>query len=265
MPGKPAESLLIDAINYGELYKMPPKSKLPQAEIATLTRWIELGAPWPSHDSPTTSGKPAKGFDLKERASQWCFQPLRVVAAPQVKRADWSRTPVDRFILAALEAKGLAPAPEADRRTLIRRLSFDLIGLPPSPTEIDAFLADNSPLAYERLAERLLASPHYGERWGRHWLDLVRFAETSGHEFDYDTPRRAYSLYRDYVVRALNADLPYDQFVTEHVAGDLVESTQRRHPTERFRTRSILGTGFFLPRRGDPFAGRRPRRRCAPG
>ena len=150
--------------------------------------------------------------------------------------------PVDDYVLAALEAKGLAPAPEADRRTLIRRVTFDLIGLPPTPAEIDAFLADESPRAYEKVVDRLLASPHYGERWGRHWLDLVRFAETAGHEFDYDT-LEAYR-YRDYVIRAFNADVPYDQFVIEHVAGDLLE-TPRRHPTEGFNE-SILGTGFFL-------------------
>ena len=189
MPGKPDESLLIDAINYGELYQMPPKSKLPAQEIATLTRWVALGAPWPGpgdvKGGPGPSATPS-AFNLRERARHWSFQPVRDAAAPEVKRAGWPRNPIDRFLLAAMESRGLAPAPEADKRTLIRRLTFDLTGLPPTPEEVAAFLADHAPRAYEALVERLLASPHYGERWGRHWLDLVRFAETLGHEFDYD-------------------------------------------------------------------------------
>jgi hypothetical protein len=242
VPGKPGESLLIDAVNYGDLYKMPPKSKLPAGEIATLTKWVELGAPWPAHDSPATPGTAPRAFNLKERASQWCLQPIRVVTPPAVAHAGWARTPTDAFILAALEAKGLSPAPEADRRTLLRRLTFDLTGLPPTPAEIDAFLADRSADAYDRQVERLLASTAYGERWGRHWLDLVRYAETSGHEFDYELPD-AYR-YRDYIIRAFNADVPYDQLVIEHVAGDLLDNP-RRNPGERFNE-SILGTGFFL-------------------
>ena len=157
-------------------------------------------------------------------------------------QAGWPRNPIDRFVLAAMERRGLSPCAEADRRTLIRRLSFDLSGLPPEPAEVKAFLADTSANAYERLVDRLLASPRYGERWARHWLDLVRFAETAGHEYDYETPNSF--RYRDYVVRALNADLPYHQFVLEQVAGDLLTSA-RRHPSEGFNE-SIIGTGFFF-------------------
>ncbi|AGA25599.1 DUF1553 domain-containing protein [Singulisphaera acidiphila] len=242
VPGKPVESLLIEAINYGDLYKMPPKSKLPDAEIATLTRWVELGAPWPQHETAGRSPATTGAFDLKKRAEHWSFQPLRGSAPPTTQQSGWIRSPIDGYILAALEGRGLAPAPETDKRTLIRRLTFDLTGLPPTPAEVEAFLADESPRAFEILADRLLASPAYGERWARHWLDLVRFAETAGHEFDYDAPDAF--RYRDYVVRALNADLPYDQFVVEHVAGDLV-NPPRRHPSEGFNE-SILGTGFYF-------------------
>ena len=154
----------------------------------------------------------------------------------------WPRNPIDRFILAAMERRGLSPAPAADRRTLIRRLTFDLWGLPPEPAQVAAFVGDRSPDAYERLVDRLLASPRYGERWARHWLDLVRFAETAGHEYDYEIPNAF--RYRDYVIRALNADVPYHQFVIEQVAGDLL-SSPRRHPTEGFNE-SIIGTGFFF-------------------
>jgi hypothetical protein len=248
MPGMPGESLLIDAINYGDLHQMPPKSKLPASEIATLTRWVEMGAPWPGSSSRSSSSANSRSseagssFDLQKRARHWSFQPLRRPELPAVKAAGWPRTAVDRFILAALEARGLAPALEADRRTLLRRVTFDLTGLPPTREEIAGFLQDKSPDAYEKVVERLLASPRYGERWARHWLDLVGFAETSGHEFDYEIPD-AYR-YRDYVIRAFNADLPYDQFVIEQLAGDLVEPP-RRHAAEGFNE-SILGTGFYF-------------------
>jgi len=242
VPGKPKESLLVEAINYGDVYQMPPKSKLPVKEIATLTRWVEIGAPWPQHGSTSSSSGKVQSFDLKARAQHWSFQPVRPSHPPVVRERNWPRSPIDAYLLATLEAKGLKPAPEADKRTLIRRLTFDLIGLPPSPLEVESFLEDRTPEAYERVVERLLASPHYGERWGRHWLDLVRYAETAGHEFDYDVPDA--HRYRDYVVRAINADLPYNQFVLEHIAGDLLDPP-RRNPVEGFNE-SILGTGFFF-------------------
>jgi hypothetical protein len=254
VPGNPKESLLVDAINYGETYQMPPKSKLPAAEIATLTDWVQKGAPWgvetPARPSNPRAAKEAGKSDqvsrqiFQERAKYWSFQPIRRVtpSTGSTERPVWARNPIDRFILAALEQRGLTPAPEAEKRTLIRRLSFDLTGLPPSPVEVEAFLRDSSPGAYESLVERLLASPQYGERWARHWLDLVRFAETAGHEFDYDIPNAF--RYRDYVIRALNADLPYNQFVIEQIAGDLLDAP-RRHPAEGFKE-SILGTGFYF-------------------
>jgi cytochrome c553 len=242
VPGQPEDSRLIKAVGYqDDVLRMPPRGKLADEHIADLTAWVKMGAPWPdTAGSRTVSAKAA--FDLQERRKHWCFQPVQNHAPPAVKRADWLRSPIDSFVLAQLESKGLAPALPADKRTLLRRVTYDLIGLPPAPAEIDAFLADDSPDAFEKVVDRLLASPQYGERWGRHWLDLVRFAETAGHEFDMEMPE-AYQ-YRDYVIRALNADVPYDRFVIEHVAGDLL-AEPRRHPTERFNE-SILGTGFWF-------------------
>ncbi len=257
VPGKPKESLLVDAINYGELYQMPPKTRLPPEEVATLTKWVEMGAPWPS--ATAAAGAAAKGeFNLAQRkAEHWCWQPLtdppiRTLRTPHSA----IRNPIDAFIRAKLAAKGLSPAPPAAPRTLIRRVYFDLIGLPPSAEEVEAFVKAVSlsekdgeterqrfkeTKAFETVVDGLLNSPHFGERWGRHWLDLVRYAESRGHEFDPNIPN-AFE-YRDYVIRALNADVPYDQFVIEHVAGDLLDKP-RLHPTEGWNE-SIIGTGFW--------------------
>jgi hypothetical protein len=184
---------------------------------------------------------PDDAFDLADRRRHWAYQVVVAAAPPAVEDAKWCTSPIDFFILSGLENAGLEPAPPADKRTLIRRLTFDLIGLPPTPDEINAFLEDDSPHAYERLVNRLLESPHYGERWARHWLDVVRYGETHGFEFDFDL----YNAwrYRDYVIRAFNSDLPYDQFVMEHLAGDLVP-VPRRHPTDG-TNESILATGLF--------------------
>jgi cytochrome c553/mono/diheme cytochrome c family protein len=242
VPGNPEASLLLKAVRYTDPdLRMPPKGRLSAEQVADLAAWVRMGAPWPDETGARPAGKALAAFDLHARLRHWSFQPLHVGSPPAVRHADWVRTPVDRFILAKLEAAGLTPAPPADKRTLIRRVTYDLIGLPPTPAEIAAFLADDSPEAFARVVDRLLASPHYGERWGRHWLDLVRFAETCGHEFDIDMPE-AYR-YRDYVIRAFNDDLPYDRFVTEQVAGDLLPRP-RRHPTEGFNE-SIVGTGFW--------------------
>src|SRR5205807_9649694 len=163
----------------------------------------------------------------------WAFQPVRPTAIPLVHDSAWPRSAVDRFILAALEARRLGPATPADKRTLLRRATFDLIGLPPTPEEIDAFLADDSPEAFAKVVDRLLASPHYGERWGRHWLDVARYGEDQAHTFQ----SRKYPdgfRYRDWVVKAFNADLPYDRFVLEQIAGDLLDGDQRadRHAAQ---------------------------------
>ncbi|HEV3259426.1 MAG TPA: DUF1549 domain-containing protein, partial [Gemmataceae bacterium] len=243
VPGRPDKSLLVKAVHYkDDVLRMPPRSKLSDDHIADLTAWVRMGAPWPRGAGSGTVAAGLSAFNLKERAKHWCWQPLQRHTPPAVQHHDWPMSPVDRFILAGLEANGLAPAKPADRRTLIRRVTYDMIGLPPTPKEIDAFLADRSPNAYEKVVDRLLASPHYGERWGRHWLDLVRFAETYGHEYDFEMPE-AY-LYRDYVIRAFNTDVPYDRLVLEHVAGDLLPEP-RRHPAEGYNE-SVLGSGFWF-------------------
>jgi hypothetical protein len=237
--GKPDQSLLIEAIRYAGDIKMPPKGKLSDPQIAALTEWVKRGAPWPA-EKP---GHKAAEFNLEERkARQWVYRPVAPGPPPAAKNEVWTQSAIDQFILSKLDEAGLAPAAPADKRTLLRRVTFDLIGLPPAAAEIDAFLVDESPQAFERVVDRLLDSPRYGERWARHWLDLVRFAETHGHEFDFEMPL-AFE-YRDYVIRALNSDVPYDQFVVEHVAGDLL-AQPRRHPTERFNE-SIIGTGFWF-------------------
>ncbi len=245
---KPAESLFVSAINYGDVYQMPPKSKLPANEIAVLTRWVEMGLPWPK-EAASKAGT-VKPFDLAARTSEhWCWQPVKKTDSPEVHQTDWPLTVTDRFILARLEAKGLKPAPPADKRTLIRRVYFDLIGLPPSPDEVEQFVQDQRPQALEVVVDRLLGSVHFGERWGRHWLDLTRYAETRGHEFEPVIPNAW--QFRDYVIRALNADVPFDRFLTEQIAGDLIEPRWRttadsQTPPPLPINESLLGTGFWF-------------------
>ncbi len=243
-PGQPDKSRLIEAITYKNVeLQMPPRGKLPDAAITDLTTWVKMGAPWPQQSASVQSSSTQSAFDLHERKrTHWAWQPIRPQNPPSVRDRNWPRDPLDRFILAKLEDKQLSPAKAADKRTLLRRLYFDLIGLPPSPEETEAFLHDTSLDAAEKAVDRLLSSPHFGERWGRHWLDLVRYAEARGHEFDYNIPN-AYQ-YRDYVIRALNADVPYNQFVLEHLAGDLL-TNPRLNPEQRFNE-SILATGFWF-------------------
>ena len=217
-PGNSGESLLVKSIRHEDKdLKMPKKAdKLADGAIAKIAEWIDLGAPY---------GKPLGEAGARDRSKVtdedrqwWSFRPLAKPQPPAVKNGAWCRTPIDRFVLAKLDAKGLAPNPLAEKRTLIRRAYFDLIGLPPTPAQIERFLADNSPGAYEKVIDELLASPHHGERWGRHWLDLARYAESHGYEQDYDRPNAWH--YRDYVIRALNADQPFDEFVRWQIAGD---------------------------------------------
>lgn len=244
----PSNSLLLSTINYGELYQMPPKSKLPPEEIAVLTKWVERGAPWsPNVKSAEGTVKP---FDIASRKQEhWCWQPIADVAVPGVNDTAWPLTDVDRFLLAGMEAKGLHPTVPADKLVLLRRVYFDLIGLPPTPEEIEAYLKDERPKAFEAVVDRLLGSVHFGERWARHWLDLVRYAETRGHEFEPIIPNAW--QYRDYVTRAINADVPYDRFLMEHIAGDLVEPRWRvatnevPAPAEPINE-APLGTAFWL-------------------
>lgn len=242
VPKKPAESLIIEAIKY-ESFEMPPRGKLPDGEIAILTKWVELGLPW--SDDGLDVVVEEQEFPLEERKrTHWAWQPIRDVDPPGVQDTGWPLSDFDRFVLAKLEHETLKPAPAADRRTLIRRVYFDLIGLPPTPEQVRAFLDDASltQAALTKVVDELLDSPHFGERWGRHWLDLVRYAESLGHEFDY---RLKYAPeYRDYVIRALNADVPYDQFVREHIAGDLIDNP-RRNPLDG-TNESLIGTGFWF-------------------
>lgn len=241
VPGNADESLLVQAVRY-EDYEMPPKGKLPPREVVTLVRWVEMGAPWPQEPAPVAA-EARDVFELEKRKSEfWVWQPVASPGKPVVRNEAWPRNEIDHHILSDLEDAGLQPSGDADRAALLRRLHFDLIGLPPTPEEVEAFLSDQDPEAIERVVDRLLASPHFGERWGRHWLDLMRYAESRGHEFDNDTPNAF--QYRDYVIRALNADVPYDQFVREHIAGDLLP-TPRLHPTRKFNE-SVLGTGFWF-------------------
>ena len=220
---KPAESLLIDVISYRSAIQMPPKAKLPDAEITILTEWVRRGLPWPNSKPSApipSSDKPDAPRFTDEQLAHWAFQPVRRAEPPSVNGLAWVRSPLDRFILAELEAKSLSPAREVDRRTLLRRVSFDLIGLPPTPEEVSDFLTDSAPDALERVVDRLLASPRYGERWARHWLDVARYADSNG--LDENLAYANAYRYRDYVVKAFREDKPYDQFLVEQIAGDLM-------------------------------------------
>jgi hypothetical protein len=223
-PGDVEESLLIKAVRYtDEDLRMPPKNKkLTAAQISSLEAWVKMGAPDPRISQSGLS----KAETIREKArSHWAFQPIREPSVPAVRNKRFVRTPVDNFILARLEAANLQPSPMADKRTLIRRATFDLIGLPPTPAEVAAFEADKSPEAFARVVDRLLASPRYGERWGRHWLDVARYADTKGYVFEEDRHYPYAYTYRDYVIRAFNEDMPYDQFIKEQIAADLLPDT----------------------------------------
>lgn len=213
--GDPEHSALIQAVRYeGPTKKMPPKGKLKPAAIEALTAWVKMGVPWPQASAGIGDTNP----DAWKR--HWAYQPVRNPALPPVKDKGWPRTSIDHFLLAKLEEKDLAPSPAADKRTLLRRAMFDLIGLPPTPEEIAAFEADLSPNAFANVVDHLLASAHYGERWGRYWLDVARYADTKGYVFFQEKEYPWAYTYRDYVIRAFNDDLPYDQFVLQQLAAD---------------------------------------------
>lgn len=256
VPGKPDESELIKALRYDpDGYQMPPEGKLSPETVAIFVKWVEMGAPWPA--SASTATPPGRDKlaavgpeEFARRAERYAFQPLQRTNPPPVKNNNWARTPIDRFLLAKIEEAGLTPASETDRRTWIRRAYFDTTGLPPSAEAVDAFVADTSLDAHEKVIDELLASPRFGERWGRHWLDLARYAESRGHEFDYDIPNPWH--YRDYIIESLNDDMPYDQFIAEHLAGDLLEEGrtldgQRRSidPRVPVSHHPSLATGFW--------------------
>ena len=239
--GKPKQSLLIGAINHSGQLHMPPKNKLPRREIAVLTKWIGMGAPWPNAKPFVRSKKPRKTGPLftDEQRNFWAFQPPVKSAPPAVKRKEWVRSPIDAFVLARLEAAGFSPASQVDKRVLIRRATFDLTGLPPTSEEVRAFLSDESPGAFAKVIDRLLESPRYGERWGRHWLDLARYADSNG--LDENLAYANAFRYRDYVVAAFNKDKPYDRFVQEQLAGDLL-TVEADAAT---RIEGITATGFL--------------------
>jgi hypothetical protein len=218
VPGKRDESLLLAAIKY-DGFEMPPAGRLPDEVIADFEKWIDMGAPDP-RDEPAAKQE-ERTIDVAAGRQHWSYRRLGPVSPPAVKGTAWPRNDVDRFILASQEAAGITPNAEAAKETLLRRVTFDLTGLPPTPEELQAFLADTSADAYDKVVDRLLASPAFGERWGRHWLDTVRFGESGGYEFDGDRPGAHH--YRDWVIKALNADLPYDQFLRLQIAGDLLK------------------------------------------
>jgi hypothetical protein len=232
VPGHPESSRMIDAVNFRKGLEMPPSKKLSARQVAVLEDWVKMGAPWPGEATTERAKNVARGMTITAADRRyWAFQPVR---SPAVPLASGARHPIDGFIAQKLAEKGLSAAPPASRRELIRRVTFDLIGLPASPEEVDAFVADAAPNAYEKLIERLLASPQYGERWGRHWLDVVRFAQTNGYERDHEKPNAW--RYRDYVIKALNQDKPYDQFILEQLAGDELDAVTDD---------SLTATAFF--------------------
>ncbi len=238
MPGDPEKSRLIEAVRYTHQgIQMPPKGKLPEAVIADLTAWVKMGAPAPDDTAPVPPV--ASASDIlrdKKRRAHWAWQPLRKTQIPVVKRKGWAQNPIDSFVLAKLEAKGLTPVGYADRRTLIRRAYFDVIGLPPTPEETDAFLNDKSLKAWERVVENLLANSHYGERWGRFWLDIARYGEDQAHSFEPRLYPQGFR-YRDWIVRSLNADMGYNRFIKEQIAADLLGEPDMKE--------QIPALGFF--------------------
>src|SRR5579863_2546476 len=236
LPGKPEESLLIQAVSQThERLKMPPQGKLKDEEIEDLKSWVREGAVWPETKAIATPAE--KGYIITpEQRAFWSFQPVRKPAVPPVKEKGWVRSPIDSFILAGLERENLKPAHPADKRVLIRRATFDLIGLPPTPEEMDAFLRDNSPDAFRKVVDRLLASPHYGERWGRYWLDVARYSDDRLNSTNDDPYPNAFR-YRDWVIQAFNEDMPYDLFVKAQIAGDLLG--------DKGKDKLVAGLGFY--------------------
>ena len=239
VPGKPDESLLIAAVRYGdEALQMPPEGKLKAEEIATLTSWIAAGAVHP--DGALTIQEPPAPFDVEQARRFWAFQSPALPELPKVDSDELIGSPVDQFIVSELLKKGLTPNSTADRRTLIRRATFDLTGLPPTAAEIEAFEEDSDSDAFSKVIDRLLQSPHYGEHWGRHWLDVVRYADSNG--LDENVAHGNAFRYRDYVIASINADKPWNQFIREQIAGDLLVTEET---DEARRVELLTATGFL--------------------
>ncbi|MFN0111329.1 MAG: PSD1 and planctomycete cytochrome C domain-containing protein [Blastocatellia bacterium] len=238
VPGQPEKSLLYKLVTHKEEPAMPMGGKLSDAEIAVIAEWIKaLQSKAVAAAAPESAPVRAPGYSITDKdRSFWSFvSPVRPTV-PKVKMRSWVKNEIDAFVLAKLESKGLRPSPAAEPRELLRRVYFDLIGLPPSPEEMAEFLKNPSEAAYQKAVEKLLASQHYGERWGRHWLDLARYADSGGYEFDYDRPHAW--RYRDWVIRAINADMPYDQFIREQLAGDQLKPAAETKPED------LIATGF---------------------
>jgi Ca2+-binding EF-hand superfamily protein len=237
VPGDPRKSLLIQALKGTDDAKpMPPKEKLSADVVADFEKWVRTGAPDPR--TGKAAAKKAETIDIAKGKEHWAFQPPKKHAPPAVKDAAWPKSDIDRFVLAKLDEKGLTPAADADRRTLLRRVYFDLVGLPPAPADVEAFVNDSSPDAFARVVDKLLASPAFGERWGRHWLDVARYAESSGKEQNILYPFAW--RYRDYVIQSFNADKPYNQFLREQLAGDLLPAANDTQKAEQ-----LIATGFL--------------------
>lgn len=238
IPDDPNGSLLIRAIRYTDpKVQMPPAGQLPAERVRDFEAWVKMGAPDPRAQG-TSAQVSSQPYSFDEARKFWSFQRVKNPPVPEVKNKAWVRSAVDRFILARLESKGLRPVGDADKRTLIRRATFDLTGLPPTPDEVESFLKDTSPRAFEKVIDHLLASPHYGERWGRHWLDIVRYADTAGCNSDFPVPA-AYK-YRNYVIKSFNQDKRYDRFIREQIAGDLLPAGSEAEKYE-----NIIATGYL--------------------
>ena len=239
VPGSPDKSLLVKALRHTDKdLKMPPKEKLPDALVADLEQWVAMGAPDPREGA----AKLTKKRDPWEAAKDWwAWQPAKKSPAPQVKDTTWPKSDIDRFLVAAMEARGLKPVGDADKLALLRRVTFDLTGLPPSTKDIDAFLKDSSPDAFAKVVDRLLASPQFGEKWGRHWLDVARYAESTGKDINLTYPNAW--RYRDYVIATFNKDKPYNQFLREQIAGDLLPAKDDKQRAEQLVATSFLATG----------------------
>ena len=239
VPGDPETSLLLKRVNHKNANRRMPKEGQPLTEdqIAALARWISEGAKWPPVKVPASLGQPNEWYEPLKR-EHWAWQKLGNPELPRVSKPSWPRDELDRFILAGLEKAGLEPVAEADRASLLRRVTFDLTGLPPTPEAIDSFLSDASPNAFERVVDSLIASAQFGERWGQHWLDVARFADSTGPSRNIPYPHAW--KYRDYVIDAVNADVPFDRFVTEQIAGDLLPISSAAE-----RDRLLIATGFL--------------------
>jgi hypothetical protein len=238
VPGNPKKSLLIQAVSYkDDSLKMPPKKQLSTEQVADLTKWIQDGAAWPEVGIPVELGKKNEKYE-KLRKEHWAWQPLNLSPSPEVSDATWARDEIDRYVLAKLDQKNLKPVGDADKIALIRRVTFDLTGLPPTVVDVDAFVADASPDAFAKVVDRLLGSTAFGERWGRHWLDVARFGESTGSARNLPYPHAW--RYRDYVVNAFNSDKPFDKFVREQIAGDLLPAESQDQRDEQ-----VTATGFL--------------------